>query len=185
MGETTNLNRAFSGNTKAGTEGFPAIYEELRKLARARLANQPPNQTLQATALVHEAWIRLSRQPDRCKPWKNQRHFFATAAESMRHILIESARRRSAKKRGSGKTPDPFEESRIVVQAEDDELLAVHDGLDLLAQESPEAAEVVKLRYFIGMTTPEIAATLETSTRTVDRLWAFARAWLKDHLLHP
>jgi RNA polymerase sigma factor (TIGR02999 family) len=183
MSDTTkNIRLALSGDTMEVNELFPQVYDELRKLARARLAKVPPNQTLQATCLVHEAWLRLSEAQTDAENWKNRRHFYGAAAEAMRRILIEHVRRRNAAKRGSGQENEPFEESRIVVKADDDELLAVHEGLEQLALQDATSAEVVKLRYFIGMSVKETAETLDLSTRSVNRCWTFARAWLKTYI---
>lgn len=161
---------------KAAEQLLPLIYDELRKLAAARMAHEAPGQTLQATALVHEAWLKLagSRQP-----WRGQAHFFGAAAEAMRRILIDKARRKTSQKRGSGTPLEELHESRIELRAPSAEILAVHDALDALAAEDAMAAEVVKLRYFVGMTIPEIAEALGLAPRTADRHWAFARAWLK------
>jgi RNA polymerase sigma factor (TIGR02999 family) len=166
------------GDPKAAEQLLPLIYEELRKLAAARMAHEAPGQTLQATALVHEAWLKLAGS-DR-QQWRGRAHFFGAAAEAMRRILIDKARRKASQKRGSGNAPEDFHESRIEVQAPAAEILAVHDALDALALEDRVAAEVVKLRYFVGLSIPEIAEALELSPRTADRHWAFARAWLKQ-----
>jgi RNA polymerase sigma factor (TIGR02999 family) len=153
------------------------VYKELRKLASAKLAHEAPGQTLQATALVHEAWIKLAGS-DR-QQWRGRNHFFGAAAEAMRRILIDRARMKSAQKRGAAQPLEELHESRIELSATSDEVLAVHECLDALAAEDVLAAEVVKLRYFVGLSIPEIAAALELAPRTVDRHWAFARAWLK------
>jgi RNA polymerase sigma factor (TIGR02999 family) len=165
------------GDAKAAEELLPLVYDELRKLATARMAQEMPGQTLQATALVHEAWLRLAGS-DR-QQWRGRAHFFGAAAEAMRRILIDKARRKASEKRGGDQPREELHESRIELRAPSDEILAVHDALDALAAEDPTAAEVVKLRYFVGMTIPEIADALGMAPRTADRHWAFARAWLK------
>jgi RNA polymerase sigma factor (TIGR02999 family) len=144
------------------------------------MANERPGQTLQATGLVHEAWIRLAGS-DR-QQWRGRSHFFAAAAEAMRRILIDKARRRAAQKRGEGIPLEELNESRIELRAPADEVLAVNDALDQLARKEPVTAEVVKLKYFVGMTLPEIAGALDVSLSTVERHWSFARAWLRSAL---
>ena len=176
---TSEINLSIQGDTLAARDSFPRVYEELRKLARSKISKLPAHHSVHATVLVHEAWLRLSKSPGGDKAWENRRHFYGAAAESMRHILVEHIRRRHAQKRGGGQENDPFEESRIVVQAKDDELLVVHEGLELLALEDETAAEVVKLRYFIGMSILETAETLKLAPRTVNRYWTFSRTWLK------
>jgi RNA polymerase sigma factor (TIGR02999 family) len=166
------------GDPNAAGRLLPLVYEELRKLAAARMAREAPGQTLQATALVHEAWLKLAGS-DRQK-WQGRAHFFGAAAEAMRRILIDKARRKASQKRGGDQPPEELHESRIELSAPSAEILAVHDALDALAAEDAMAAEVVKLRYFVGMTIPEIADALGIATRTADRHWAFARAWLKQ-----
>ena len=164
------------GDPRAAEELLPLVYDELRKLAAAKLAQEAPGQTLQATALVHEAWLKLagSNQP----PWRGRAHFFGAAAEAMRRILIDKSRRKASQKRGADRAREELHDS-IQVRAPAAEILAVHDALDALAVEDPMAAEVVKLRYFVGMTIAEIADALGVSPRSADRHWAFARAWLK------
>ena len=156
-------------------ELLPVVYDELRKLAAARMAHEAPGQTLQATALVHEAWIRLSRSER--QQWRGRAHFFGAAAEAMRRILIDRARSKASQKR-SGQH-ETFQDDAIGLGAPSGEVLAVHEALDSLAAEDKTAADVVKLRYFVGMTIPEIADALGLAPRTVDRHWSFARAWLK------
>jgi RNA polymerase sigma factor (TIGR02999 family) len=173
---TMILQRLESGEAKAADELLPLVYEELRRLAGNRLAREKPGQTLQPTALVHEAWIRLAGSGQQ---WNGRGHFFGAAAEAMRRILIEQARRKSAQKRGSGVVLEQLEESRVELKVPADEFLAVHEAIDGLQEEDTLAAEVVKLRYFIGMRNGEIAEALGISPSTVDRHWAFARAWLK------
>ncbi len=163
----------------AAEQLLPLVYGELRNLAASRMARENPGQTLQPTALVHEAWIRLAGSRQK---WYGQAHFFAAAAESMRRILIDKARRRSARKRGSGLAHDEFHESQIVMKVPDDEILAIDEAIELLSVEDELAAQIVKLRYFVGMTNHEIAEALGIAPRSVDRHWAYARAWLKGTL---
>ncbi len=153
------------------------VYDELRKLAVTRMANEKAGQTLQPTALVHEAWLKIAG--DGQEHFANRRHFFKAAATAMQQILIDNARRKQRLKHGVNPVGDELHESRIAVSVPSEELLAVNDALKALALEDPQAAEVVQMRYFVGMTVPEIAAALDLSPRTVDRHWAFARAWLK------
>ena len=163
----------------AADQLLPLVYGELRKLAASRLAQERAGQTLQATALVHEAWIRLAGSHQK---WSGQAHFFAAAAESMRRILIDTARRKSAVKRGSGIEHDELHESQIGLNVPEDEILAVDEAIELLEVEDHLAAQIVKLRYFVGMSNREISEALGIAPRTVDRHWAYARAWLKGVL---
>ena len=174
---TRILDRAQQGDPAAADELLPLVYEELRKLAAHRMAGEPAGQTLQATALVHEAWLRLAGEEK--ERWAGRAQFFAAAAEAMRRILIERARRRLAQKRGGQAEHEPLEESRLELAAPTDEMLAVHEALDRLAAEDPQAADLVKLRYFAGMSMPEAAAALDMPQRSAERLWTFARAWLR------
>ena len=141
------------------------------------MVEEAAGQTLQPTALVHEAWLKLAGS--KRQQWRGRAHFFGAAAEAMRRILIDKARRKSSQKRGANARRQQFEDARFDVQAPTAEILAVHDALDALAEEDSMAAEVVKLRYFVGMSNREIADALDVSPRTVDRHWAFARAWLQ------
>jgi RNA polymerase sigma factor (TIGR02999 family) len=178
MSEVTQcLSSLEAGDPKAGEQLLPLVYEELRKLAASRMAQEKPGQTLQATALVHEAWLRLAGSDQ--QQWRGRPHFFAAAAEAMRRILIDKARHKASLKRGKDQPLEELHESRIEFSAPADEILAVHDALDALSAEDATAAQVVKLRYFVGLTIPEIAETLEISPRSADRHWHFARAWLK------
>lgn len=142
------------------------------------MARENGHQTLQATALVHEAWIKVagSNRQD----WRGRTHFFGAAAEAMRRILIDQARRKSAQKRGSGVEPNELHETRIELKAPAEEILMVHEALDVLAAKDPVNADVVKMKYFVGMTFPDIAQTLGLSLSTVERHWSFARTWLKN-----
>ena len=178
MSDLTQLLDAIDGgDPKAADQLLPLVYEELRRLAASKIAREKPGQTLQATALVHEAWIRLAGANH--QQWRGRSHFFGAAAEAMRRILIDKARRRASLKRGLDQPLEELHESRIEMAAPSDEILAVHEALDALSAEDATAAEVVKLRYFVGMTIPEIAEALEISPRIADRHWVFARAWLK------
>src|SRR5262245_30639398 len=178
MSEVTHiLSRMEDGDSSAAQQLLSLVYDELRKLAASRLAHEAPGQTLQATALVHEAWLKLAGS-NRQK-WRGRTHFFGAAAEAMRRILIDSARRKASQKRGADGLREDLDESKIELCAPAAEVLAVHDALDALAAQDRLAAEVVKLRYFVGMTIPEIADALGLAPRTADRHWAFARAWLK------
>jgi RNA polymerase sigma factor (TIGR02999 family) len=171
------MERVEQGDPKAADELLPLVYEELRKLAAARMANEKPGQTLQPTALVHEAWLKIAGKGN--QHFANRRHFFKAAASAMQQILIDVARRKQRLKHGANQVGDQLDESRIAVSVPSEELLAVNDALAILALEDPQVAEVVQLRYFVGLTVPEIAVALDLAPRTVDRHWAFARAWLK------
>jgi len=173
---TRILNAIRDGDAKAGEELLPLVYDELRRLAAYKMAGEAAGHTLQATALVHEAWLRLSGPQQ--QSWENRAHFFGAAAEAMRRILVEHARRKQSLKRGGGALREELEESDLILTAPPDELLAVHEALDKLAQEDPAAAELVKLRYFVGMTMEEAATALELAKRTAENLWTYARVWL-------
>lgn len=158
-------------------ELFPLLYEELRRLAAHKMAHEKPGQTLQPTALVHEAWLRLGA--DRQPPWKNRAHFFAAAAEAMRQILVERARRHTALKRAGGARCVNLDEVEIpIVVADDERLLAVDEALEQFAACDPRKAELVKLRYFIGMSFEEAASVLGIAVPTAKKWWAYSRAWL-------
>jgi RNA polymerase sigma factor (TIGR02999 family) len=165
------------GDLKAADELLPLVYGELRKLAASKMANEAPNQTLQATALVHEAWLRLVGNAD--PKFENRAHFFAAAAEAMRRILIDKARRKRALRHGGNQQRVELEGVlSVAVPGDDDELLAVNEALDKLAAQNQPEAELVKLRYFVGMTLEEAAEVLGISARTADNYWAHSRAWL-------
>ena len=178
MSEVTRILTATErSDPKAAEELLPLVYEELRKLAAHKMAQEAPGQTLQPTALVHEAWLRLGA--DGQPPWKNRAHFFAAAAEAMRRILVERARRRTALKRAGGASRLSLDEVEIPIQAADDErLLAVDEALEKLAAVEPSEAELVKLRYFTGLSFEEVAAVLGITVATAKEKWAYARAWL-------
>lgn len=165
---------------RSAEELLPLVYEELRRLATSKMAREKPGQTLQATALVHEAWIRLSGSNH--QQWRGRAHFFVAAAEAMRRILIDKARHKASLKGRGNRPPEELHESKVQIGAPTEEMLAVHEALDALAAQDSVAAAVVKLRYFVGMTIPEIAEALEISPRSADRHWVFARAWLKTAL---
>jgi RNA polymerase sigma factor (TIGR02999 family) len=165
---------------------FPMVYAELRRVAASRMAGRAAGQTLEATALVHEAYVRLVGRGDGPR-WSDKSHFFAAAAEAMRHILVDRARRRGALKRGGAAARVDLPEDALAAPDDrtDAELLAVDEALGRLAEVDPQAAELVKLRYFAGMSIPDAAAALGVAPRTADRLWAYARAWLRVALGEP
>ena len=183
MSDVTHILAAVErGDPHAAEQLLPLIYDELRKLAAQRLAGEKPGQTLQATALVHEAYVRLVGG-EKTQDWNSRGHFFAAAAEAMRRILVESARRKGRARHGGGRTRIDLDQ--VVVVGDDrgaDDLLALDDALGRLEAEQPEVTAVVKLRYFAGMTAGQAADALGLSRRTADRHWAFARAWLFDAL---
>jgi RNA polymerase sigma factor (TIGR02999 family) len=177
MSDVTRILDALQqGDPKAAQELLPLVYEELRRLAHARMAQQPPGQTLQATALVHEAWLRLAGSET--KRWQGRAHFFAAAAEAMRHILVDRARRKRRAKHGGGQQAVDVNELEIAANAGDEKLLQVHEALEKLAVEDPIRAEVVKLHFFVGLTHAETAEVLSLSEKTVRRHWNCARVWL-------
>lgn len=154
---------------------LPLVYDELRKLAAAKMASQPAGHTLQPTALVHEAWLRLVGAD---ATFAGRTHFFASAAEAMRHILVDHARRKLAQRHGGGQQRVEFDEAGLAAPGPDDQILAVNDALDKLAAENKLGADLVKLRYFGGMTLAEAAQALGVSERTADNYWAYAKVWL-------
>jgi RNA polymerase sigma factor (TIGR02999 family) len=170
-----------SGDRAAAEQLLPLVYEELRSLAASKLAHEKPGQTLQATALVHDAYIRLV-DVERAQHWDSRGHFFAAAAEAMRRILVEQARRRKAAKRGGDGDRVELQESAIAAPRPADELLAVHDVLDRLSEVDPVAANLVKLRFFAGLTMSETAAALGISVRSAQDVWAYARSWLHQRI---
>jgi RNA polymerase sigma factor (TIGR02999 family) len=173
---TRILNDIERGDATAAQDLLPLVYEELRKLAAAKMANEAPGQTLQPTALVHEAWLRLTGDED--KQWDGRAHFFGAAAEAMRRILVDNARRKKALRHGGGQRRLDIQDVEIAGALEDDQLLALNDALDRLAARDQPKAELVKLRYFSGMTIEEAARVLGVSEPTAKRWWAYARAWL-------
>jgi RNA polymerase sigma factor (TIGR02999 family) len=178
---TQILQQIESGDPSAAEQLLPLVYDELRKLAAARLADEKPGQTLQATALVHEAYLRLV-DVDQAQHWNGRGHFFGAAAEAMRRIIIERARARKAAKAGGGQQRVPLDGLQVAGPEPQWDLLAIDAALEQLEQIDPQAGEIVKLRYFVGMTIPEAAAALGVSPSTVDRQWAWARAWLHAKL---
>jgi RNA polymerase sigma factor (TIGR02999 family) len=168
------------GDPKAADELLPLVYDELRKLAASKMAREAPNQTLQPTALVHEAWQRLVGKDN--PHFANRVHFFAAAAEAMRRILIDNARRKRAIRHGGGQQRVDLEELEIAAPDGEGQLLAVNEALDKLAAKNKPQAELVKLRYFVGMTLEEAAQAMGLSARTADNYWAHARAWLYQEI---
>ena len=175
-----------SGDPSAAEQLLPLVYDELRKLAAAKMAQEKPGQTLQATALVHEAYLRLVGSANQAG-WEGRGHFFAAAAEAMRRILVENARRKKRLKRGGECSRQDLELSQVSAPEPREDLLALDEALTRLAVTDRTAAELVQLRYFAGLSLPEAAQTLGISPRTADRLWAYARAWLHRELQasHP
>lgn len=181
MSQVTQILEAIRcGETKAAEELLPLIYAELRRLAAHRMATENPGQTLQPTALVHEAWLRLAGDENR--KWKDSSHFFAAAAECMRRILVDNARRKRARRHGGDHKRTEMPEIASAVQEGEDNVLLVNDALNQFARLDPDKAELVKLRYFVGMTLEEAAQALGISERTAKRHWAFARAWLQEEI---
>lgn len=183
MSDVTRILSAIDrGDTHAAEKLLPLVYDELRKLAVQRLAQEQPGQTLQATALVHEAYLRLvgNKAPDESPGalWDSRGHFFVAAAEAMRRILIDSARRKHAEKRGGGRRPIDLDQVAGIEPESHDELLDLDEALAKLAVADPQAAELVKLRYFAGLSIPEAAKALRVSPRKADFIWAYAKAWL-------
>ena len=178
MSEVTRvLSAVEAGDPSAAAGLLPLVYDELRKLAAARLADEKPGQTLQATALVHEAYLRLV-DGDRARRWESRAHFFAAAAEAMRRLLIDQARRKRRPKHGGGQSRVSLDEALCLREAPDDDLLALDEALQRFAREEPAKAELVKLHYFAGLSLEEAGRALGVSHRTAKRHWAYARAWL-------
>jgi RNA polymerase sigma factor (TIGR02999 family) len=173
---TRILNASRDGDACAANELLSLVYEELRNLAAAKMASENPGQTLQPTALVHEAWLRLTN--DEQRKWNDRTHFFAAAAEAMRRILVDNARRKHAQRRGGGQQRTDMPEIACAVAENEDQILAVNEALEKFAAQDQQKAELVKLRYFVGMTIEEAAEVLGISVATAYRHWAFARAWL-------
>ena len=186
---TEMLKAAHAGDRHAAEQLLPLVYDELRALAANKLAREAPGQTLQATALVHEAYLRLVVQPRRETPqppqhWDGRGHFFAAAAESMRRILVENVRRKRSLKRGGGWVRQDIDEAELVAAEPCEDLLALDEALDRLAALAPVKAELVKLRYFAGLTNEQAAEMLGVSVATAERYWAYARAWLHQEMTH-
>lgn len=178
MDDVTRILCRIETGESTAEELLPAVYDELRRLAYRKMAGERAGHTLQATALVHEAWLRLGDGAN----WKNRNHFFGAAAEAMRRILVDHARKQNSQKRGSGAPKVELQESSIMVNAPADELLAVHDALDRLESEDPQTAELVKLRYFVGMTMDEAAEALGMKKRSAEALWTYGKAWLHKEI---
>jgi RNA polymerase sigma factor (TIGR02999 family) len=174
---TRILSQIESGDPSAGEQLLPLVYDELRKLAAAKLAHEKPGQTLQATALVHEAYLRLV-DVEKAQQWDSRGHFFAAAAEAMRRILVDKARKKSAQKRGGAHRRIDFDGSAIVAPDSDIDLTALDEALTTLGETDSRAAELVQLRFFAGLTIPQAADVLGVSPRTADQIWCYARAWL-------
>jgi RNA polymerase sigma factor (TIGR02999 family) len=180
VGEVTRILSAIrNGNTQAAKELLPLVYDELRRLAALRMAHDAPGQTLQPTALVHEAWLRLGGQD---QAWNGRQHFFGAAAEAMRRILIDNARRKRALRHGGGQQRMDVQEIEIAAAVKDDDLLEVNEALERFAAQDNQKAELVKLRYFTGLTIDEAAEVLGISAPTAKRWWAYARAWLHKEI---
>lgn len=177
---TRILDRVHQGEAKAAEELLPLVYEELRKLANAKMANEAPGQTLQPTALVHEAWLKLVGSDQ--QHWKGRGHFFGAAAEAMRRILIDRARRRQRERHGHGLKRVDLAQVDVALTTDDDLLVRVDEALERLAAEAPEKAAVVKLRFFTGLSIPMAAQALGISVATANRHWNYARAWLLAEL---
>jgi RNA polymerase sigma factor (TIGR02999 family) len=178
MSEVTRILSAIEqGDPHAAEQLLPLVYGELRKLAAVKLAGEKPGQTLPATALVHEAYLRLV-DVNEAQHWNNRRHFFAAAAEAMRRILVEQARRKQAAKHGGGRLRLDLPDDLAAPEARSDDLIALDEALTRLEHHDPDAARLVKLRYFVGMTHQEAADSLGISRGAADRLWALGRAWL-------
>jgi RNA polymerase sigma factor (TIGR02999 family) len=182
MSEVTRILSAIDqGDPHAAEQLLPLVYDELRRLAAQKLAQEKPGQTLQATALVHEAYLRLV-DVEQAQHWNSRGHFFAAAAEAMRQILVQNARRRGRVKHGGGRARIDVDDLDVAAPKRSEDLLALDEALTQLAAADPQAAELVKLRYFAGCTIPQAAEVLGVSPRTADFLWAYARTWLFQKL---
>ncbi len=177
---TRILNALDHGDANAADELLPLVYEELRKLAAHKMADEAAGHTLQPTALVHEAWLRLTGNADR--KWSSRAHFFAAAAEAMRRILVENARRKRRLKHGGGQQRIDLTTLDVAITSNDEHLLAVDEALDKLAAQDPSGAQLIKLRFFAGLSNVEAARLLDIPERTAKRNWAYARAWLYEEL---
>ncbi len=186
MNEVTRILSAVErGDPSAAEQLLPLVYDELRKLAAQKLAHEAPGLTLQATELVHEAYLRLV-DVVKAQHWNSRGHFFAAAAEAMRRILVENARRKQTRKRGGGREQQDVDPDDLPLAAPGDplEVLAIHEALDRLGQHAPRKAELVKLRYFLGCTMAEAAQVLGIALATAEEDWTYARAWLRRQWLH-
>jgi len=179
---TRILQRIESGDPTAAEQLLPLVYDELRKLAAARMAQEQPGQTLQATALVHEAYVRLV-DTDRAQQWNSRGHFVAAAAEAMRRILVENARRKHSAKRGGGMARRDLEEAQVAVPELAEDLVALDEALSRFAAKDPIKARLIELRHFAGLTIEEAAQVLGISVTTANRYWAYARAWLHQEIV--
>ena len=177
---TQLLRAAQAGDAAAADQLLVVVYEQLHHLARARMAHLPPGQTLQPTALVHEAYLRLTDKSD--VSWESRQHFFFAAARAMRDILVEQARRQAGPARGGGRRRRELDETYAVIEPQAEDILAVHEALDELEKQDPVKAQIVLLRYFSGLTTAETAEVLGLAERTLDRQWRYIRAWLLKQL---
>ena len=177
---TQMLNAIAEGNAHAAEQLIPLVYDELRRLAAQKMARENPGLTIQPTALVHEAWLRLVDGPSR--QYASRRHFFSAAAQAMRHLLIERARRKLRERHGGVLQRVDVEDVEIAAPADDERLLQINTALDELALLAPDKAEVVKLRFFVGLDEKEIAELLNLSPRTVERYWSYAKAWLFERI---
>jgi RNA polymerase sigma factor (TIGR02999 family) len=181
VADITQILQAADGfDPKTAERILPLVYDELRRLAAAKMAGQPPGQTLQATALVHEAYLRLLGKGEHS--WANRRHFFFAAAEAMRHILVDRARRKAALRHGGGLSRQSLDEVTIAAETTDENVVRVNDAIEALATHDSEAAELVKLRFFGGFELAPAAEIIGISERTAKRRWAYARAWLFQEL---
>ena len=179
---TQILSQIESGDPAAAEQLLPLVYNELRKLAAARLAQEKPGQTLQATALVHEAWLKLVGPTGAAQSWDSRGHFFAAAAEAMPRLLVDNAQRKKSLKRGGDLQRVCLGDVDPAIQPADENLLALNEALDELARTEPQTAELVKLRYFVGLTNSESAEILGISPRKANTLWSYAKVWLHERI---
>ena len=179
---TQILNAIEQGDPSAAEQLLPLVYDELRKLAAAKMAQEKPGQTLQATGLVHEAYVRLVDN-EKTQHWNSRGHFFGAAAEAMRRILVENARRKSSEKRGGGRIRLSLDNVDPAISVPGDDLVTLNEALEKLEKTDAKKAAVVKLRYFAGLTVPQAAEVLGVSASTVDNYWAYARAWLRVEMV--
>lgn len=180
---TSLLVAAAEGDSRKTNELLGLVYGQLKAIAQARMAGENPGHTLQATALVHEAFLKLVQ--NREIPWRNRRHFYASAAEAMRRILLDHAKARGRQKRGAGRLRAPVNVVDLAADQDSSEILALDEALRRLDELNPDTAQVVRLRFYAGLSIDEVAETLEMSPRTIDRRWKYARAWLYQMLTEP